>query len=197
MLGALVDHGNEARGVEIHVGQRGEYGLTGEPVDRRVADIDLGAFDRHLGDSFDRIDKKILKGGHIGLLAAYAYLCASFAFGRLFALKTKHGGASFVSGFLIVLATACGIPVEQLFQQPDHVLPFRDRTGLDLSQRSIIIFDGRSWMLPICLPSYAVADGTTLTYIKKPSKLIVLKTKLFFERRTIRSDGEKSVTSGS
>jgi hypothetical protein len=52
-------------------------------------------------------------------------------------------------------------------------------------------------MLPICLPSYAVADGTTLTYIKKPSKLIVLKTKLFFERRTIRSDGEKSVTSGS
>jgi hypothetical protein len=46
--------------------------------------------DGHQGEPLQAIDEKILKGGHIGGLAANADLGAALAFRRLFALVTKH-----------------------------------------------------------------------------------------------------------
>ena len=60
-------------------------------VELKTLEAEDGRGDRHLGDAFGCINEKILKGGHVGLFAAYADLGASFAFCRLLALKTKHG----------------------------------------------------------------------------------------------------------
>ena len=99
MLDGVVDQGDEPGRIEIDIGQGGENGFAGELVDGRVTDIDLGPGDRHLGDALGRINEKVLKGGDVGLFAAYADLGASFAFGCLLALKTKHGVSSLDCGF--------------------------------------------------------------------------------------------------
>jgi hypothetical protein len=52
-------------------------------------------------------------------------------------------------------------------------------------------------MMPICLPSYAMAGGTTLTYIKKPSKLIALKTKLFLKGERTGPTGKNQSRQGA
>jgi hypothetical protein len=92
--GSVIDQGNKAGRVEIHIGQGRKNGFIGELIDGRVADIDLGPFHRHLGDPLYRINEKVLESRHLGLLAAHAYLGASFAFCRLLTLKTKHGFSS-------------------------------------------------------------------------------------------------------
>ena len=91
VLDALLNQGDESVGIEVHVGQRGKYGLTGVFIDIRIADAGLAGGHGDLGKSFDGVDQKILKHSHIGLLAADADFGAAFAFCRLFALKTKHG----------------------------------------------------------------------------------------------------------
>jgi hypothetical protein len=63
----------------------------------------VGPFDRHLGKPLYRINEKILERGHIGLFAAYADFGASFAFGCLLALKTKHGVSSLGVVFYIIV----------------------------------------------------------------------------------------------
>ena len=47
---------------------------------------------------FDRIDKKVLERGHLRFFTADTDLGASFAFGCLLTLKTKHGVTSLIVG---------------------------------------------------------------------------------------------------
>ena len=177
MLHGVVDQGDEPVRIEIDIGQGGKNGFAGEGVDGRVTDTDLGPGDRHLGNPLGRINEKVLKGCHIGLLAAYADLGASFAFGRLLALKTKHGDSSLDCGyfdycyrcrycFVVVVAESCSTRLIVFY-------PFRFELPLTWVNILILFF----LMHMRCRrdnPTINDDGQYTLTYIKNPSKIITL-----------------------
>jgi hypothetical protein len=86
-----MDQFHESIRIKVDIGQRGKNGFTGKMVNGYIPDADISTFCRHLGQSFYRINQKILKGGDIRLLSADTDFCTPLAFCRLFTLKTKHG----------------------------------------------------------------------------------------------------------
>ncbi len=89
-LGAAVDQGDKTLGVEIHVGEGGEAGLTGENIDVFVAHSNLPARHGHLGQPLQGVNEKVLQRRHLGIFATHSQDSAAFALGCLLTLVTKH-----------------------------------------------------------------------------------------------------------